>query len=1118
MLVPQPQCKQSKLKVNRGTPCDKCIEQMRDYEYNPPNALTKVYVQEAFGGSWLRCRSESIPQSTPLVADLFALATTGGNASLPPAIVTFSRPPPQIPNPSGNNIRRSADAKVSLWSYILPSVVSLATRVFQANSIVVSHHVLAQLRVWQRLLGWEPRPANEGSIPAAPIRPTASAGTGETEGERDEGGSSSRTEPKKTDNHSVFVTAPPSEIEYYDKARPKDLSVLALAHEVFITPAITPQQRVGRGPADVRSSYPPPTYSALNLGSSSDSTSSSEPPSFPERGAHVPYDFSALNSGSSSDSTSSSQPPSFSGLGAPRLSRPFDSKSPQHNVLPLITPQIVLQYLPSKAWREAFLHEFDTLMVNHDGVGASGRRSFLKERIELMLEWADGITSNEITLDEVDCIYMELYILDPVTGSKNTSPFSFLSAHGRGNGTTRSRSGTSGKALPPPPTVGLFAVASAVYALGALSYASKSIHGKFPEDEDDEDNGRGAGNAAEPPLATTGAPPGESMSMPPPSLIPRLEGEQTRPLMNPSISSLHPSSINFSLTGDPTSGSASSSSGRHFLEPPKRELVTSKLNPHIHPLPDKDTPSNLFNLARAALLVHDESALPPSLDYLHAHMLTWLYLLHPSDCASSVTSCRFEGASAGVGSGGMTVVEEMIYKDLGKCVSMARRMGLDLVDRPSAKLRGRAFGCGEVGDPVKNEGMGVWEKEMRRRVWWQLMMFDQQISENLGTLPLIPPGTYACKPPSSADELVFGPMATAIPKPPETACDLHITANVFLLRLWLPFINEALSACSQSNHGVLLTATTTANAIVVASHHLVTRFRAARPMSFGHYDFGNSLWFATGILASVATMRSDATFSSIARRGVEIAGALFQNQVLAGKRDSGYVPKFEVNKLMGHITRLVGEAPKDKMGVGSKRKLDADLDQMNMCYGVPLPYVGTAAMTSATNINVPQAQSALRPESNIGWRRGLPHLSDNVCRTSATPTRPRRRRNLNPGPPPDYEQFHPISEGFAGAASTLTNDAPGSRESSVASHSRMIASQPTSFRSGKNHPSIGIRRRRLWFNRHGSPSPLPSEVDPPSDSGPPLAQALASGGHHSQKAQHRHGPPPNITIRDYHPA
>lgn len=36
------------------------------------------------------------------------------------------------------------------------------------------------------------------------------------------------------------------------------------------------------------------------------------------------------------------------------------------------------------------MREFDTLMVNHDGIGVSGDHSIFKERIELMFEWADG--------------------------------------------------------------------------------------------------------------------------------------------------------------------------------------------------------------------------------------------------------------------------------------------------------------------------------------------------------------------------------------------------------------------------------------------------------------------------------------------------------------------------------------------------------------------------------------------------------------------------------------------------------------------------------------------------------------------------------------------------------
>lgn len=315
------------------------------------------------------------------------------------------------------------------------------------------------------------------------------------------------------------------------------------------------------------------------------------------------------------------------------------------------------------------------------------------------------------------------------------------------------------------------------------------------------------------------------------------------------------------------------------------------------------------------------------------------------------------------------------------------------------------------------------------------------------------------------------------------ACDLHIMANVFLLRLWLPFFNEALSSSSQSGQGVLLTATTAANAVILASHHLVTRFRAARPMSFGHYDFGNSVWFATGILASVVTMKSDVIFSSTARRGVDIAAALFRNQVVEGKSDSNYTPKYEVNKLMSHITRLVGEVPKGKKTTGSKRKSDADAGQMKMRYGVPLPYVGTATITSATDISQPQAQSALRPESAFASWRSPPHQdSDEMSSASASWTRPRAGRNVDPAPSSDVERMpgsQSMDEGSVVAPAPV-NEAPGSRASSVAS--RMSTSQTSSSQSGRSHPAVGRRRRPgQGASQYTAPNPSTSGADQPPD-------------------------------------
>ncbi|KAG8917474.1 hypothetical protein FRC01_002432 [Tulasnella sp. 417] len=981
------------------------------YPPGPDYAGSRVDVRRVPAVLPTRSSGESAPRSNLTITDLFPLVSTGRDALLPSAIIAFSRPPPQIPDPSVDNFTGGDFATSIKRNQISSSVVDLATRVFQANSVAVSHHALAQLRVWQKVLGWELRAAIEGSIPVASTKPIAAAAARVAKEEGGVRSGSGRAAPKA--DNVVMVTAPPCEAEYHGQPRPKDLSVLALAHEVFIMPAITARHQAEGGP-NIISSHLPDSLSALGLSSSDASTSSSNPSLSSGFGVPSSHKFPALSLGSSSASRSSSQPSSSPGLGAPRVASPFSSISPAPCSLPLISPQVILWYLPTQPWTRAFMDEFDSLMITHDGIGASGEHSILKKRLDLMFEWADLSMKRSGRADG-----------EPADNQRTSSiPRGMV-----GRGSTQEP-----KPLPPTPTLGLFAVACAIYALGGLSYGSKSVHGTFPDD---------GGNTPEP----SAYPPGV--------------------LLN------------------------------------------------LHPLPDKATPSNLFNLARAALLVHDESALPPSLDYLHAHILTWLYLLHPSDSASTVTSRGFRGSSIGIGSGGITVVERTIYKDLAKCVSVAREMGLDLVDRASEKLKGGAFGFWRKEDRESGEvGIGIWEKEMRRRVWWQLMMFDQQISDDLGRPPLIPPGTYACQPPSAADESMFGPTATGIPNPPEgakglttthfatkcqllsiikplyyaqleqgltldlanqfdarvsnwrsslpsqynidfqenpegtlfpkldtvaiQACDLHIMANVFLLRVWLPFFNEALSNSSQSSEGVLLTATNAANAIITASHHLVTRFRDARPMGFGHYDFGNSVWLATGILASVVTMKPDAIFSSTARRGVEIAGAVFRNQVVEGKSDSDHVPKYEVNYFMSRVERIVALVREGKLRSVSHLKSGTDLSEMRC--SVPIPYVGTAALTTTTETSVLIAQNKPPSALAFGARRNLRvRESDGTSSDSVllTPPYPELYLDPLPGSQPPMEEESVV-------ASALPTGVPPSQTSDPANHmsvSHSIVSQ-----------------------------------------------------------------------------
>ncbi|KAG8930200.1 hypothetical protein FRC00_001231, partial [Tulasnella sp. 408] len=205
-------------------------------------------------------------------------------------------------------------------------MVDLATRVFQANSIVVSHHVLAQLQVWQRVLAWEPKPSSKDSIPVVSNEPAAGSAAASAVKEERGGCSSSRVKSEKTAG-TVLVTAPPCEIEYRDQPTPKGLSVLALAHEVFVMPANAALQQAG-GPNGVVFSRmldslltlglssssefgvpPPSNFPAPNLGSSSISTSSSHPTLSSGVGISPPNDFPALSLGSSSISTSTSRSP-----------------------------------------------------------------------------------------------------------------------------------------------------------------------------------------------------------------------------------------------------------------------------------------------------------------------------------------------------------------------------------------------------------------------------------------------------------------------------------------------------------------------------------------------------------------------------------------------------------------------------------------------------------------------------------------------------------------------------------------------------------------------------------------------------------------------------------------
>lgn len=144
------------------------------------------------------------------------------------------------------------------------------------------------------------------------------------------------------------------------------------------------------------------------------------------------------------------------------------------------------------------------------------------------------------------------------------------------------------------------------------------------------------------------------------------------------------------------------------------------------------TPHILHSLSRAALIAHSELDLPPSLDNILAHSLSWLFLLQPSDSVSKRTDPGFNGARTGVGSGAPTVIESKVWKEVAQMVAQARTMGLgrDLGNADDEERMERendhfAYRDDMGGDePPPPMRMGCWEREMRRRVWWELKWWD----------------------------------------------------------------------------------------------------------------------------------------------------------------------------------------------------------------------------------------------------------------------------------------------------------------------------------------------------------------------------------------------------------
>ncbi|KAI9281686.1 fungal-specific transcription factor domain-containing protein [Umbelopsis sp. AD052] len=144
---------------------------------------------------------------------------------------------------------------------------------------------------------------------------------------------------------------------------------------------------------------------------------------------------------------------------------------------------------------------------------------------------------------------------------------------------------------------------------------------------------------------------------------------------------------------------------------------------------------NLYQISVNALELTDASDVPYDLDYLRAGTLQCEFSLHCHD---------------------RNPIERRTWPRLGSLITIAMQLGLHR-------------------DPEIFDSFSPFEREMRRRMWWNIYICDQSLSAKLSYPPHINDRECSCRLPVNAEESVIHPDATEIENSP------HLTEKWFLL-------------------------------------------------------------------------------------------------------------------------------------------------------------------------------------------------------------------------------------------------------------------------------------------------------------------------------------------------
>ncbi|EJD00038.1 uncharacterized protein FOMMEDRAFT_148404 [Fomitiporia mediterranea MF3/22] len=207
--------------------------------------------------------------------------------------------------------------------------------------------------------------------------------------------------------------------------------------------------------------------------------------------------------------------------------------------------------------------------------------------------------------------------------------------------------------------------------------------------------------------------------------------------------------------------------------------------------PDLTTAFALYRLARLALSMntarHGHAARDPAL--IHTYILSARYLLlahaTSTDCQDALVPAELPGL-------------------VGTLVWEARAMGLgvdpDEFDPPDndenyseAKtvqsenglftFVKREDGTGYPQTQSSINRMSLFMKEVRRRLWWEVVWLDILVSDAYGYNATIQYGEYTTRCPSNVDDTRFNPDSTIVPPPDDSLPERNLTFGIVKIRL-----------------------------------------------------------------------------------------------------------------------------------------------------------------------------------------------------------------------------------------------------------------------------------------------------------------------------------------------